>query len=353
MLSSESFQVPAHVPSGNNSICRYVDTSKCTATVSLKSTAAAGTEIKTIKVDTQRIWYKRGDGNWKPRIDIQDLKIGQRLFCTKLKNEFRSGKTGPKQFYECGVGRVDSNGNWQVVNGMLRLGKAGMKKSFLKKKKKRLKAIVDDVSGLMPLYVSRIHVANGKFEVAYDIPDFEKERREMIPASSLKSGQELVGTIKKVTPYGVFVDVGASRNGLLHISTVSELFGCYIDKEKGLTGECGLERGAKIQVAVQSNANKRLALDFTQKVKDDRARELEREAQAKITAEREKDKENMKVVMELSDAEADEAAMWSQFAAAPGLTEEDDEEDYDDDVEYNSRYDEERDIEDSLGLDSY
>mmetsp|Transcript_16795 Transcript_16795/g.26201 ORF Transcript_16795/g.26201 Transcript_16795/m.26201 type:complete len:368 (+) Transcript_16795:106-1209(+) len=348
ILSSESFHVP---PRTYSNAFVYppaaINPKNTKLTVSLRATVAES-ETKTTNDGSQRIWYKRADGNWKPRIDIRDLKIGQRLFCTKLRNELLDGKTGPKLFYECGVGQMDSNGKWQVINGMLRLGKAGMKSSVVKKKKSRLKAKADDVSGLIPLYVSRVHLANGKFEVSTEIPDMDKGQREKIPASSLQPGQELIGTVKKVKPYGVFVDVGASRNGLLHISTVAELFGCYVNKEKGLTGECGLERGAKIQVAVQSNVNKRLALDFTQNVKDELAREREREAEAKLQAEKEKEKLNTKVVVEIADVEAN---MWAQFAAAPGYVEEEDKEvDYDYDY---SRYDEERDIEDSLGLDSY
>jgi predicted RNA-binding protein with RPS1 domain len=77
----------------------------------------------------------------------------------------------------------------------------------------------------------------------------------LTPASLLQPKQELVGTVTRIVPYGVFVDVGANRRGLLHIQKVADLYGHYIDKEQGLE-EAGLERGARIRVAVLSNEKK-------------------------------------------------------------------------------------------------
>lgn len=149
--------------------------------------------------------------------------------------------------------------------------------------------------------------------------------------------------VVQVRSYGVFVDVGVSRLGLLHINTVADFFGTYIDKKKGLR-KAGLEEGAEIKVSVQSNQRKRLALDFTEDSKMEMQREKESVDSLKESIGESKESD---IVLEtpLEDLKDDEeAGMWAEFAIAP---------DYGDDDDECSDYDEERDIESSLGLDFY
>jgi len=49
----------------------------------------------------------------------------------------------------------------------------------------------------------------------------EAELLERIPIDQLKVGQELPGIVTKVIDYGIFVDVGAERGGLVHRSRVT------------------------------------------------------------------------------------------------------------------------------------
>lgn len=270
--------------------------------------------------------------------------MGQQLIGAKISNaDLLQAKTGPKIFYECGVGRIDAKGNWQMVSGMLKVAKSYAKPSVVRKKVSRL-------SGKpVELYVHKISLDNGRLEVKLSLDDSNDELEKeipKIPASGLKQGDELVGKIVQLKPYGCFIDVGANRNGLLHIQRVADLFEKYIDKEQGLE-EAGLERGASIKVAVKSNEKKRLFLDFTQETKD-----LSKEAQKKEA----EDQEAAKI-------EAEESA-----AAAFGLSTVEEEEDKADDISedeasawdlYAGDYgddaydDEDADIEDSLGLGSY
>ncbi len=46
----------------------------------------------------------------------------------------------------------------------------------------------------------------------------DKQPKQTTPLSDLKPGDSLEGTIKKIELYGAFVDVGAERDGLVHIS---------------------------------------------------------------------------------------------------------------------------------------
>lgn len=288
--------------------------------------------------------YKPVRGQWEQRIQLKDLEVGQQLIGAKISNaDLLQAKTGPKIFYECGVGRIDAKGNWQMVSGMLKVAKSYAKPSVVRKKVSRL-------SGKpVELYVHKISLDNGRLEVKLSLDDSNDELEKeipKIPASGLKQGDELVGKIVQLKPYGCFIDVGANRNGLLHIQRVADLFEKYIDKEQGLE-EAGLERGASIKVAVKSNEKKRLFLDFTQETKD-----LSKEAQKKEA----EDQEAAKI-------EAEESA-----AAAFGLSTVEEEEDKADDISedeasawdlYAGDYgddaydDEDADIEDSLGLGSY
>ena len=120
-----------------------------------------------------------------------------------------------------------------MVSGMLRVGKKWTKQSVVRKK-------VAKLSGKpVELYVHKIRLDNGNLEVCKSLEDLDgqnkiDEMRNIVSASTLKAGQELVGEVVELKPYGCLVDVGANRKGLLHIQKVADLYGKYIDKEEGL-----------------------------------------------------------------------------------------------------------------------
>ena len=308
-------------------------------------------------------------GGWKQRLQLKDLEVGQMLIGEKIsKADLLEAKTGPKIYYECGVGRIDGKGNWQMVSGMLRVAKSFAKPSVVKKKVQKL------TGKPVELIVHKVSVATGTLEVQLSSVESKEELEKetpKVPASTLKVGQELIGKIVQLRSYGCLVDVGANRLGLLHIQRVADLFDRYIDKEEGL-GEVGLERGASIKVAVKSNDKKKLFLDFIQETKDVAAEEAaaflkeKEDAKAKriaddVVRQREKEEaaaaaaaaalgfgtieeeveessgEDSSAPVEISD---DEAAAWAAYA-----------DDYADDDDED--YDEDADIEDSLGIGSY
>jgi hypothetical protein len=167
-------------------------------------------------------------------------------------------------FFECGVGRVDSKGQWQMVSGMMRLGNDKgykMKLSIAKKKSKKFEYKP------VELFVSKIRLDHGTLEVSSNAPNNLGNEPALISASTLKLGDELIGTVVEVRPYGCIVHVGANRKGLLHIKMIAKLYGTYIAKEQGII-DAGLEKGARIRVSVRSNIRKRLLLDFPVDVKE-------------------------------------------------------------------------------------
>ena len=141
------------------------------------------------------------EGRWEQRKNLADLEIGDKLFGRKLDgHDLLEATTGPKIFFECGVGRLDAKGNWHMVNGMLRLGRRGARKSATKKRMARITNKVVD------LFVSRIDTANGRLEVTTSLEKAEEVAvtgDKKTPASSLKAGDELTGTVVKVRDYGV------------------------------------------------------------------------------------------------------------------------------------------------------
>ena len=49
-------------------------------------------------------------------------------------------------------------------------------------------------------------------------------RSDVLKFEDLKDGMILTGTVRNVTDFGAFVDVGVKHDGLVHISEMSERF---------------------------------------------------------------------------------------------------------------------------------
>ena len=182
----------------------------------------------------------------------------------------------------------------------------------------------------------------------------EEKHTRLVSASSLKPGQELSGYVKDIHPYGVFIDVGANRKGLLHITKVARHYDTFIDKEEGLK-KIGLKQGAKINVVVAKNERKRLEFDYPSpqverdekedidssnvdtEALDDSYVDLSEEEEEAAWASYGSDQSDQ------YDVSDEEAAMWAAYADYNPNYQEDDDDDPDED----------REIEDALGIGSW
>ncbi|KAL7437797.1 hypothetical protein ACHAXM_005840 [Skeletonema potamos] len=309
----------------------------CTSVTATTTSTSFSTSNKS---ESGECYYKRIDGSWKPRKELSRLRVGERLFATRLPEcDLLEGKTGPKLFLECGVGRK-TKGNWKIVNGMLRIpGKKGMKPSVVRKKVKNIPS-----DSLIEVYVSKIRLEHDSFEVCLNREDaLSRYKEQKVSASKFTPGQLLSGVVRDVLPYGVFVDIGASRKGLIHITNVAKSRDCYINKEEGLKS-AGLARGSHVRVVVLNNEKKRLEFDLYEAEKAPIAEESLDETAIGFS---EGDEEalawgayNDERTDEIS---AEEADMWAAYAAYENSAE-DEENDY---------YDEDEEIEDALGIGSY
>ena len=318
-------------------------------------------------------FYRAPSNNWwVPRQELTEVKVGDELTAT-IVQELLDGQTGPKVFCEVGVGRCRHE-KWSIVNAMLRLGKRGTRKSAVQKRVKRLR---DKHQGFS-VFVSKIRLDNNALEVVLNEEELQKtlEQPKPIALSSLKAGQEVTGQVVRVEPYGVFVDVGATRPGLLHIRRVSHLMQKFIAQKEGLE-EVGLGKGSRVMLQVESIERKRLSLDFTESVKKE-AFESKNQSKQKHRSEKspssskedklsEESADSVKAVATVSSTNnqlsADEEAAWAAYASMQSIEEdtttqessettntEDNEEQEEDD---NDDYDEDREIEDALGLGFY
>ena len=304
-------------------------------------------------------FFKSASGKWKERIELGDLTLGQELTDCHVVQELLDAKTGPKLFCDCGVGRTRDGQQWKIVTAVLRLDQDRRKLSVARKRAARLKGR-PAFSG----FVTRIRPDNDQFEICLSPEEAQSRQRPKLPGvSSLSVAQEVIGTVVRIENYGVLVNVGVNRPGLLHIKTVADLVGKFVPPTVEGFEEVGLELGAKVKLQVQSNEKKRLFLDFTEDVKreaeqerEDRKRKPEKQAIEVIEGDSgvqvDVDGPSSDAITDsFSALSKEEEAAWAAYAfqsESAQEEEEDDDDEYDDDD-----YDEDRDIEDALGLGTY
>lgn len=323
------------------------------------SSSSTSTTTTTKKHYYEKSYWKSKQqprSRYQERIVLKDLQIGQELVGGYVVQELLQGRTGPKLFFECGIGRINPNdGTWSIVHGMLRLGRSG--KKITKKRADRFK----QPSTKNKLYVSRIQLESGRLEVCSKIEDVDQytTSSKKISVSSLSENQVVSGVVIRVHPYGVIVDIGANQNGLLHIKKVARLLNQKINKKKGLE-EAGLEKGAKVQLQVESVIKRRVSLDFTEDVKEEARRGSSSEKEEKQQESTDNNDADVAVVHSIDD---DELASWEEYAKQQyddndivdggnndnKVDDKGDDDDDDDDYEY----DEDSEIEAALGLDTY
>ena len=371
--TSSAFSLPSSRPS----VARQLQLSLSS------STTSTTTENPT----TRRPCFHKSpahNNKWKPRLEMSQVYIGQELNATVVQ-ELLDGRTGPKVFCEVGVGRyrpqfawttaeeemlsIESETNeatqaqsskpqrrdWQIVSAMLRLPR-NEKPSVTRKRAARLRR-----QAYFPIYVSRIRPAQAALEVCLDMDHArqtaaaDEAKRALSP---LHVGQVVQGKVVRIHDFGVLVDISAySRNrphGLLHISTVADYFGRYIDKAAGLQA-CGLHRGARVQLQVAALRGKDIALGFVEEEKDKKTNSAavnEAQSQPTVTT------SASGAASSTTSLTKEEEEAWAAFAANPTKQEtvvEDDTEEEADEEEDNDDddYDEDREIEDAFGLGYY
>ena len=339
------------------------------------STSETTEDTTSASQDTgRRTCYYRSPAHrntWQPRLDLEELEIGQELQAVVVQ-ELLDAKTGPKLFVDVGVGRYRpqyahtaglpnaQRRDWQIVTAMLRV--PDRKESVARKRAARLRK-----KACFPVYVSRIRPENAALEVMLQRHQALETAEASAARQPVQVGQVVTGRVTDVRNYGVLVDIGAKRrHGLLHIQTVADLLGCYIDQASGLSTKAGLRRGTRVQLQVAAVApNGDIALEFTKEAQEAAAverKEQEKEkkqpttAAAGTTASNSSTSDSSVVAtVSTTGLSKEEEEAWAAFAANPTATQSSQQEDdYDDeDEEDDDDYDEDREIEDALGLGSY
>lgn len=100
-----------------------------------------------------------------------------------------------------------------------------------------VEAVFPDDGNLYPGVVTKVN-KDGTFEVKWDDPDGGPESSAVtpedmkyppIPLDKLEVGQQYTGTVVNTAPFGAFVDIGAERQGLVHISCLKDGFVDNVD----------------------------------------------------------------------------------------------------------------------------
>ena len=116
----------------------------------------------------------------------------------------------------------------------------------------------------------------------------------------IRPGQELTGKVVQIEKYGAFVDVGAERPGMVH---VSELANGYVNKPSDV-----VKIGDEVRVKVLKVSSKKKQLDLSMKALD--------EERGKVEVPAEEDLKNLPTAMELALRRAMQGTeMAEEFAA--------------------------------------
>jgi hypothetical protein len=312
-------------------------------------------------------FYKTPQGKWQPRIDYATLKVGQLLNATVFQPLFE-GKTGPKLWLDVGVARFGT-GKWHLQTAMLRMDARRNKIGVVRKQAQRLAQ-----KTYFAVYVSRILPANGYLEVSLDHPSSTTTTtantkgsnkatqspgivptKSLKPVSSLRVGQVVNGTVDDVRDVGVLIRVdGINRPGLLPIRKVGHVLGRFVAGQQGLTHKDtplgGFHKGMRVQLQVMElSTTKRFVLDFT-----NTTYEALRPVSKRTTATTTTTTGAAEVSSVVSSTASDSTLSSTTTGASTSkvIAEQQDEE-YDDDEEEEEEYDEDRDIEDAMGLGYY
>jgi predicted RNA-binding protein with RPS1 domain len=304
-------------------------------------------------------YYRTPTNRWRQRLELEDLSVGQELQGVVVQEKLFGARTGPKIWLDVGVGRFKKD-QWKICTAMMRLGYA--KESVAKKKVAKLRA---KPTGF-PVYVSRIRLDQDQFEVVQSADELAQytQKEALKSVVSLSAGDEVTGTVVRIEDFGVLVAIdGYNRAGLLHIRRVADLYGSFIDKKKGLV-EAGLERRARVKLQVAETVDKRrLFLDFTNDVKEEAAEEQRQkveeeeaareEIRARLLEQRQAKPSSQSESLQLESLRLRVQAGELNGVATDVVGGDDHEEEEEEEEENYDSYDEERDIEDALGLGTY
>ena len=134
--------------------------------------------------------------------------------------------------------------------------------------------VVDDV----PDVVAAVDDSDASREEAHNVerPKGEnaakarKSKNPKKPITDLTPGQEITGKVKSVMPYGAFVDIGCTSDGLLHISRIADDFVSNVEDVLAVKQEVSV-RVISVDTEKNQVALTMRSVESEEKAKDDAA----------------------------------------------------------------------------------
>merc|ERR1740138_259687 len=127
-----------------------------------------------------------------------------------------------------------------------------------------VEVVFPEDGNMYPGIVTKIN-KDGTFEVKWEDPDGGPETSMLspedmkyppIPLDKLEVGQKYTGTVVNTAPFGAFVDIGAERQGLVHISCLKDGFVDNVDDV--------VESGQEVEVWVKSIQDGKVGLTMVE-----------------------------------------------------------------------------------------
>lgn len=150
--------------------------------------------------------------------------------------------------------------------------------------------------------VKEVNVETGRLSLTMLSPEAEKPKKKRVHLRYLEEGQELVGRVNSIVDFGAFIDIGATTDGLVHISQISD------DHVSSVSDILQEDQEVKVRILSVDKKRKRISLTMREaQVEEEEPEEeepVQEQEQVDEVQEEDEDGEGLPSVMAMAFARA-------------------------------------------------